>query len=107
MRSIVRVVMAGGLRLRALRLLRIDLEVGKRSAGRDHVAVAAVHFFQRSGKRRGHFDDRFRGLHRDHRFVELHGAAFLDQPFDDRRVWKAFAEVGEVERLDVGHAEDS
>ena len=96
-------VMSGRFGFGALRHLRIDLEFGERRAGRDHVAGLAVHLRELARERRRHFDDGLRGLHRDQRLVELDGAAFLDEPLDDRRVGQAFAEVGEVECLHVGH----
>jgi len=97
------VVVAGGLGLGALLGVRIGFELGQRGAGLDDVAGCAMQLDDLAGVRRGHVDHRLGGFHRAQRCVELDVVAHLHVPLDHGRVGQAFAEVGEVERLDVSH----
>jgi hypothetical protein len=97
------VVVAGGFGLGALLGVRIGFEVSQRGAGLDDVARRAVELLDRAGVGRRHIDHRLGGFHRAQRCVELDVVAFFHVPLDDGGVGQAFAEVGQVECLDVGH----
>ncbi len=97
------VVMAGGFGFRALFRIRIGFEVGQCGTGFDDVAGGAVQLDDLAGVRRGYVDDRLGGFHRAQRGVELDAVAHLDVPLDHGSVGQAFAEVGQVESLDISH----
>jgi hypothetical protein len=97
------VLVAGVLRLGTLPGVRIGFELGQRRTGIDDVTRRAVQLGDLAGVRRGHIDDRLGGFHRAQRCIELDGVAHLHVPLDDGCVGQAFAEVGEIERLDISH----
>ena len=66
----------------------------KRRAGIDHVAGLAVKLEHLARIRRWHFDHGLRGLHRNQRCIEFDRVARVDEPFHDRCVGQAFAQVG-------------
>ena len=63
-------MMPGVLRFGALRQARIEFDLGEHRAGHDDIAARARERDDLARVRRGHFDDRFCGLHRNQRFIE-------------------------------------